>query len=99
PEGSVTVGVEQQGDQAHFYTKDTGVGIEPGESDHLFEKFVRGTGIARVQPNGSGLGLYIVKKITEAHNGKAWVESAGPNKGSSFHVLLPVKQAVTVEKK
>ena len=93
PEGSVSVFVEQQGDQAHFYTKDTGVGIELSESEHLFEKFVRGSGIARVQPNGSGLGLYIVKKITEAHNGKVWVESEGPGKGSSFHVLLPLKQA------
>ncbi|MBI4407865.1 MAG: hypothetical protein HY565_05210 [Candidatus Kerfeldbacteria bacterium] len=99
PEGSVSVFVEQDGDQVHFHTKDTGVGIEVGESEHLFEKFVRGTGIARVAPNGSGLGLYIVKKITEAHNGKVWVESDGPGKGSSFHVLLPMQQAVVSEKK
>lgn len=94
PEGSVSIFIESTPDGAHFHTKDTGVGIDPKEAEGLFQKFVRGSGIARVQPNGSGLGLYIVKKIVEAHNGKVWVESEGPNKGSQFHVLLPFKAGV-----
>ncbi len=99
PEGSVSIFIEQEGNDIHFHTKDTGVGIDSKEAEGLFQKFVRGSGIARVQPNGSGLGLYIVKKIVEAHNGKVWVESEGLGKGSSFHVLIPAKAAVLAEKK
>lgn len=93
PEGNIVVTITPaDNNQAQFTVRDTGVGIDPKEADKLFEKFVRGSGIARVQPNGSGLGLFIVKKIVEAHHGKVWVESDGPNTGSTFHVLLPLEQ-------
>lgn len=96
PEGSVTVAIEQPDDKtAHFTVHDTGVGIDPKDAASIFQKFVRGSGIARVQPNGSGLGLFIVKKIVEAHRGKVWMESDGPNKGSTFHVILPLQQPKT----
>lgn len=92
--GTVTVALALQGpDHAHFWVQDTGVGIDPAKAHSLFQKFVRGTGIARVQPDGSGLGLFIVKKIVEAHHGKIWVDSAGPEQGSTFHVVLPLVQA------
>ncbi|MFA5995017.1 MAG: ATP-binding protein [Patescibacteria group bacterium] len=91
-EGSVTVELQQEGEQAHFTVTDTGVGIDPADAGNLFQKFVRGSGIAQIQPNGSGLGLYIVKKIVEGHGGKVWVESQGLKKGSTFHVLIPLKQ-------
>lgn len=92
-EGSVSVFVEKSGaDKIHFFVKDTGVGIDPHDAENLFQKFVRGSGIARVQPNGSGLGLYIVKKIAEAHNGRVWVSSEGLGKGTTFHAELPMKQ-------
>jgi signal transduction histidine kinase len=93
PEGSVAVAIEQpDAATAHFTVHDTGVGIDPKDAASIFQKFVRGSGIARVQPNGSGLGLFIVKKIVEAHHGKVWMESEGPNKGSTFHVILPLQQ-------
>lgn len=63
---------------------DSGVGIDPRQATNLFNKFVRGSGIARIQPDGSGLGLFIAKKIVEAHAGRVWVESAGEGKGSTF---------------
>ncbi len=93
PAGSVTVKVSQE-DNAHvrFAVKDTGVGVDSKEAKELFHKFVRGSGIARVQPNGSGLGLYIVKKIVEGHKGEVWMESDGEGKGSTFVVILPLKQ-------
>lgn len=94
PEGKVIVGLDRKDkDKVHFYVKDSGVGIPQSDVDGLFQKFVRGSGIARVQPNGSGLGLYIVKKIVEGHNGRVWAESAGPDKGSTFNIEIPVKQA------
>jgi len=104
-EGSVSVFVETTGtnkskaDKIHFFVKDTGVGIDPHDADNLFQKFVRGSGIARVQPNGSGLGLFIVKKIVEAHNGRVWVSSDGLGKGTTFHVEIPMHQSAVVAKK
>ena len=81
----------KEGGGVHVSVKDTGVGIAKGEDAKLFQKFVRGTGIARVQPDGSGLGLFIAKKIIEAHGGKIWVESEGTGTGSTFQFILPAK--------
>lgn len=89
--GSIVLTTEEDGGVIRVKVKDTGVGIQPDEAKRLFEKFVRGTGIARVQPDGSGLGLFIAKKIVEAHKGKVWVESEGEGKGSTFIFELPVK--------
>lgn len=68
---------------------DTGRGIPKDEVDKLFNKFVRGDGIARIHPDGSGLGLYIAKKIVEAHGGRIWVESEGEGRGSTFSFAIP----------
>ena len=70
--------------------KDQGVGIDPEDAKKLFDKFVRGSGSARIQPDGSGLGLFIARRITEAHEGEIWVKSKGLGKGSTFHILLPL---------
>lgn len=91
PQGSVTLDAESKGKTVHFWVKDTGVGIAQGEAENLFEKFVRGSGIARVEPNGSGLGLFIAKKIAESHGGRIWAESEGEGKGSTFNVEIPIK--------
>ncbi|MFH1781765.1 MAG: HAMP domain-containing sensor histidine kinase, partial [Patescibacteria group bacterium] len=99
-EGSITVGLKMDGKKTiHVTIKDTGVGIEPEDAKNLFDKFVRGSGIARVQPDGSGLGLFIARKITEAHNGKIWVESKGVGKGSVFHFTLPIEDKKLEPKK
>ncbi|MBU0731293.1 hypothetical protein KKC88_00255 [Patescibacteria group bacterium] len=91
-EGEVIVGIKKEGkDMIHVTVKDSGVGIDPEEAKHLFDKFVRGSGIARVQPDGSGLGLFIARRITEAHGGEIWVDSKGIGKGSTFHFTLSTK--------
>ncbi|HEY5588139.1 MAG TPA: PAS domain S-box protein [Candidatus Paceibacterota bacterium] len=56
-----------------------------------FSKFVRGEGSVEVRPEGSGLGLYITKKLSEIGGGKAWVESK-PNVGTTFYVSIINKQ-------
>ncbi|MCH7492901.1 hypothetical protein IID19_04945, partial [Patescibacteria group bacterium] len=88
--GSVIVTSEVDGKFVHIKVKDTGRGIDPEEAKKLFSKFVRGFGIAQVHPDGSGLGLYVARRLTEAHHGKIWVESAGAGKGSTFHVQIPI---------
>lgn len=91
PKGTVTITAEATEKVVHVMVKDTGVGIAKGEVDNLFDKFVRGSGIAQVEPNGSGLGLFIAKKIVEGHGGRIWAESEGEGKGSVFQFEIPLK--------
>jgi signal transduction histidine kinase len=72
--------------------KDTGIGLSKTEISKLFSKFSRGKGISKINTGGSGLGLYIVKRIIEEHGGKAWVESEGVDKGSTFQFTLPINK-------
>lgn len=88
-EGSITVNLEDKGTYVLFSVVDTGTGIPPKEAEGLFEKFVRGSGVAKVGKDGSGLGLFIAKKVVDAHGGKIWVQSEGLGKGSTFFVKWP----------
>ena len=88
-QGSVEVSLEHKDGQAVMAVKDTGMGMHPGESDHLFEKFVRGSEASRYHTEGAGVGLYVAKKIIEEHKGGVWAESPGEDKGSTFFVKLP----------
>lgn len=90
--GQITISGKINQDKKEFIlsVKDTGIGIEQKEANQLFQKFVRGRKISKIYPGGRGLGLYIVKMLAEAQRGRAWVESAGRGKGSTFFVELPV---------
>jgi signal transduction histidine kinase len=89
--GGITITSERSGEWVLVKVKDTGRGLDPKEAKGLFTKFVRGFGIAQVNPDGSGLGLYVARRIVEVHGGKIWVESEGPGKGSAFQFTLPIK--------
>ncbi len=89
-EGSITVTAEEEDSYIHVRIKDTGVGIQSGDASQLFNKFVRGSGIAKIQPGGSGLGLFIAKSVIDSHGGKIWVESEGEGKGSTFQFMVPI---------
>jgi signal transduction histidine kinase len=67
---------------------DTGPGISPDELNQLFEKFIRGNA-GKSSKSGSGLGLYLGKKIIELHHGSITANSSGLGKGSTFSVVLP----------
>ena len=90
PKGSITITSERENDVVHVKVQDTGRGLDPKEARGLFNKFVRGYGIAQVNPDGSGLGLYVARRIIEVHGGKIWVESEGVGKGSCFQFTLPI---------
>jgi len=66
--------------------KDTGQGINKKHLPHIFEKFYRGE---RHTATGTGLGLYITKKLVEAHGGNIKASSPGRSKGSTFTFTLP----------
>lgn len=88
--GHINVKTYRQDDCVCIEVADSGVGIEPAEVNNLFTKFTRARGIAQVDASGSGLGLFIVKKIIEGHGGKVWAESKGKGRGATFFVNLPV---------
>jgi signal transduction histidine kinase len=89
-EGTITAKIEKRIDknnQEQIVTvciKDTGKGIDPTIRDKLFEKF------ATRSEKGMGLGLYLSRKIIEAHGGKIWAENNTDGKGATFYFSLPL---------
>ncbi len=70
---------------------DRGKGIAPQDQSKLFQRFVRLESDLNSTVRGSGLGLYISRRLVEAMNGKIWIESTGkPGEGSTFCVQLPM---------
>lgn len=93
--GNVEVKVEEKnGAQKRILitVSDTGMGISKKDMGQLFKIYRRGTGV-RLFPEGSGVGLYVAKKLVEAHKGKVWAKSEGRGKGSIFYVELPINGA------
>lgn len=72
-----------------IYVSDTGCGIPEADIETIFDKFTRGSSAPLVQPDGSGLGLFIAKKIIEAHGGEIKVEKTEVNKGTTLSFTLP----------
>jgi len=72
---------------------DHGVGISPAELKHIFKRFYRIPASVAVRTKGSGLGLFIVRSVAKKHGGRAFAESAGQGRGSTFTLLLPMAQA------
>ncbi|MBU4331604.1 GAF domain-containing protein [Patescibacteria group bacterium] len=89
-QGQVIVRVHEKAGQVFFSVTDSGIGINKGDIPALFSKFKRTHEGERVYTSGSGLGLFIAKKMIEAHGGKVWAESEGKAKGSRFVFSLPV---------
>ncbi|HUD09021.1 MAG TPA: HAMP domain-containing sensor histidine kinase, partial [Candidatus Saccharimonadales bacterium] len=69
---------------------DTGIGMDAEEIGMIFEKFQRGKQVAHYHTDGTGLGMYIGKKIVAEHKGRIWAESDGKGMGSRFILELPV---------
>ena len=69
--------------------RDQGVGVPKDELKRIFKRFYRVPSLsARVK--GIGLGLYIVRSVAKRHGGRAWAESEGPGRGSTFVLQLPI---------
>jgi signal transduction histidine kinase len=88
-DGSITIEVEQQDQQILVRVIDTGLGIDPEDVPHIFERFYRASRREITRIEGSGLGLSIAQAIIERHGGSIGVESK-PEQGSTFWFSLPV---------
>lgn len=98
-EGRVRIATEFDGERASIIVADEGDGIDPGFLPHVFELFAQGeTSLDRAQ-GGLGIGLTLVRHLTEMHGGAVLCESEGLGKGSSFTVQLPARVASEEEAK
>lgn len=88
--GSVTVIVDQSGQHAQIIVRDTGIGIHAELMGRLFEPFAQAESALSRNGGGLGLGLALVKGLTELHGGTVSVFSAGAGHGAEFIVHLPV---------
>ncbi len=88
PTGQVVVDIQGSEDKVTVSVKDTGLGIPPEDVSHLFQKFYRVDNIDRQQIGGTGLGLYLSRRLAEAMGGRLWVESVYKT-GSTFFLELP----------
>jgi two-component system sensor histidine kinase SenX3 len=90
--GAVQVRVvleEAEGQRVAVRVTDSGVGISPYELKRIFRRFYRVPAGVALRVKGSGLGLFIVRSVARKHGGRAFAESAGQGKGSTFTLLLP----------
>lgn len=97
PTGGIHLWLKRKGaDKIQICISDTGVGIDPAVLPRLFEKFTRAPDASKTNIIGTGLGLYVARKMIEAHNGRVWAESAGQGKGSTFFIELKALHPVAV---
>ena len=89
PPGRVTVAAEAINGEVVIRVTDTGPGISPEALPRLFERFYQADDTSTSRRGGMGIGLYISKRIVEAHGGRIWVKSE-VGRGSTFYVGLPL---------
>jgi signal transduction histidine kinase len=88
PEGSVSVVIAPANGRVQLCVRDTGPGLEPDLTAHVFERFWRADPSRSARDGGSGLGLAITKAIVDAHGGTISCEST-QGEGTTFTVTLP----------
>jgi two-component system phosphate regulon sensor histidine kinase PhoR len=93
--GEVVVQVESTETSLRVLIQDQGVGIRPEHLNLVFEKFFQVDGSTTRRVGGSGLGLYLTRRLVEAHGGSVWAESE-LGRGTTVVVLLPKRAAAPV---
>jgi two-component system, OmpR family, sensor histidine kinase KdpD len=87
PDSSITIDVQEEQAETLISIRNEGSFIQPDEREKIFRRFYRSPGSDR-KASGTGIGLSVVKRITEAHQGRAWVNS-GEHTGTTFFLTLP----------
>ncbi|MCC7076215.1 MAG: GAF domain-containing protein [Acidimicrobiia bacterium] len=89
----VLIEVQRHPDHAEVTVTDFGIGIYSGDLDAIFERFTQVNSTSTREHGGTGVGLYICRRLVEAHGGRIWVEST-LGRGSTFHFTIPLDLAV-----
>lgn len=98
--GKIDLSISKQKTDVLIKVSDSGIGIPKEDQSKIFTKLFRTDNAKIADPNGTGLGLYIVKSIIDASGGKIWFSSPGEsasggeskkNKGTTFYVTLPLQ--------
>jgi PAS domain S-box-containing protein len=92
PGGRIWVEVAQEGAQAVIRVRDDGVGIPAEQLPHIFDAFRQGPETLTEAAEGFGIGLALVRRLAELHDGSAHASSAGAGRGSEFAIRLPLSE-------
>lgn len=85
----IKVSLKKAGQFVEFKVTDTGIGVPKADQPHLFNKFFRASNARRARPDGTGVGLFLAKKVINDHDGEIIFESK-EGKGSTFGFRLPL---------
>ncbi len=88
--GGVKITISNDNNFAIVRVKDTGIGLSVEDKERLFRKFIRGEKAKNLDPNGTGLGLYVSKKIMKILGGEITIDSQGVNEGTEVVVRVPL---------
>lgn len=95
--GRIDLALERQNENAVIRVKDQGAGLSPEDLSHVFGRFQRLSAKPTGNEISTGLGLSIVKRIVDLHNGSVVAESPGPGLGATFTVTLPVQASAPTQ--
>jgi len=91
--GGITVMLKHDKNDFIYEVHDTGIGVPRTQLEHLFEKFFRADNARTARPDGTGLGIYLAKRVVEDHGGQIIFDSV-EGKGSMFGFRFPLKKKV-----
>jgi len=95
--GGITVHLRKEGTDVVFEVSDTGIGVPKAAQKQLFTKFYRADNARHVRPDGTGLGIYLAKKVIDDHKGKLIFKST-EGKGSVFGFRFPIKSHLSTKR-
>ena len=91
-DSTVVINLEKVGENAAFTVVDTGIGVPKEEQARLFNKFFRAKNARKARPDGTGVGLYLARRVLTAHGGEI-IFSSLEGKGSTFGFRMPLSKA------
>lgn len=92
PGGKITISASRDDDEVVFSVSDTGIGIKKEDQKRIFQRYYRTEDVQLRDIPGTGLGLYITKRLVELQQGRIWFESAY-NQGTTFFFSLNIAEA------